>query len=131
MKKISKMVSILAFGVILASNAAYAASTDYNFQLPSTGSKYTNDVYKQTVSKVTTNDATYIGWEGSEIDCWTCSTDNKVLSAKSTYSDTGTVSMYMAQSLANDYIGNPVNMKIKTSTSTMHACNVRGSFDPS
>ncbi|OOM82426.1 hypothetical protein CLPUN_01280 [Clostridium puniceum] len=130
MRKISKMVAIAAFGIILASNAAYAASTDYSFQLPSRGSKTTNDVYKQTRGRVATNNATYVGWAGTEINCWTCSTDNDELSAKSSYSKTGTVNMYMDQSSANDYIGNPVNMKIKTSTTTMHACDVRGSFDP-
>lgn len=130
MKKVSKMVAVVAFGIILASNAAYAASTDYNFQLPSRGSKTTNDVYKQTRGRATTNNATYVGWEGTEINCWVCSTDDDKLSAKSSYSKPGSVSMYMDASLASDYIGHPVNMKIKTSTTTMHACDVRGSFDP-
>lgn len=130
MKKISKIVAMGAFAVILASNVAYANSTSYDFRLPATGSKHTSDVNKQTNEKSQTNDVNYLGWEGTEINCWTCSTDDDELTSKASFSETGNVYMYMPQNLANDYVGNPVNMKLKTSTSTMHKCDISGEFDP-
>lgn len=131
MKKISKICSICIMGIMAMSSIAHAESIDYSFRLPATGSRSTDNAYKETDDRYATNYVDYLGWEGSKINSWVCDNDGTKISVKSSFTGTGSVDMYMGKDEAEENEGAYVYMKIKTSGGTMHKCDINGEFDPS
>ena len=86
-KIISSMLALVLFFSV--SKIAFAATTNFNVQLPTTGSKTSNDVLKETSNTYATYNCSYFGWPGSGVDMWVQNTSNSDLSSKSNFSGTG------------------------------------------
>ena len=126
-KIISSMLALVLFFSV--SKIAFAATTNFNVQLPTTGSKTSNDVLKETSNTYATYNCSYFGWPGSGVDMWVQNTSNSDLSSKSNFSGTGVKYMYLSSTTANKYKGQRVHMKAKTDSSTWPACDIIGVFD--
>jgi len=134
MKLRKKLMLGLASAIIIGSisQVAYAATISYSLPLPFSGTKDTASTVKQTNDRDAYNYADYIGWSGSTIICWIAAQqDSKQISQDSSYSGTGTVYMYYQSPYQDWYEGHDVKMRAKVSTTTLHACNISGRFNPS
>lgn len=70
-KKNAAIAVLCVLGIAMISKIAYAkGSVGYNFSLPTYGSRFTDSVTKDGRSSEACNEATYIGWSGSTINCW-------------------------------------------------------------
>ncbi|MBB6625572.1 hypothetical protein H7E67_19415 [Clostridium gasigenes] len=129
MKKFRKTLSTLTLSVVavLLLSTVASATVDYNFQLPSTGSKYTEFENKSGSGSTAYNYADYVGWSDT-INCWVNDNSSNQLTGASAYNRASTVSMYYAGSNGSNYYGHQVQMQIKTGTAIFHDIDVRGRF---
>ena len=132
MKKVSKIVTATVASLLVFSSLAFARETNwdnyisYDFTVPATNYATSDAITKQTDSTGLLNDVKYFGWEGSTLYSWVYKNGN--ISSRTDIEDTGNHYMYLMQSVAKDYKGKTVRLKIKTSTTTMHECDIRGYF---
>ncbi|MBD7909977.1 hypothetical protein [Clostridium cibarium] len=132
MKKISKIVATTVVGLLAFSGLAnvkaadWNAYTNYDIRVPQFNYATTEAVHKTTNSTEMKNFVNSFGWSGSTIYTWVYK--NSELSARTDVTGTGSYSMRIAQNLANQYRGGYIRLKLKTSPTTMHACDVSGEF---
>ncbi|MPQ45083.1 hypothetical protein [Clostridium tarantellae] len=116
----------------LLSSIVYSTgnSAEYDYRLPSLGTRYTNLAIKQSQSNIAHNECDYFGWEGSTVLCWVNQDNNGQLTPTSSFKRTGNILMYYDNNIAKSYWGWKVNMGLKTSSDTWHQCDVHGFFTP-
>ncbi|MBC2399248.1 hypothetical protein BD780_004189 [Clostridium tetanomorphum] len=129
-KKNAAIAVLCVLGIAMISKIAYAkGSVGYNFSLPTYGSRFTDSVTKDGRSSEACNEATYIGWSGSTINCWVKSQETGGrLTSEASYTGTGNVRMYYGGNLGSEYYGHSVSMGMKTSPGTLHPCDAIGKF---
>lgn len=134
MKKISKIITATVASLMVCSSLVYARNIDqnnyrdYDITLPSTGYSLTNAVTKSTDSTDMKDQVDYFGWTGSTVNSWVYSSKDGNLSARTDITKATGYTMRISQSLATEYVGNDIRLKLKTSTTTMHECDIRGTF---
>ena len=132
MKKISKIVAATVVGLLALSSlsnvkaADWNAYTDYEIRVPEHDFATTEVVHKTTNSTNMLNSVKSFGWAGSTIYTWVYK--NSQLSAQTDVTGTGSYNMRISQTLANQYNGGYLRLKLKTSPSTWNACDVSGRF---
>lgn len=131
MKKKVLSATVLAGSLLaIAAQFAYAASVEYNYRLPSTGTIYTSGVTKTLSSDYASNRVDYFGKPGKEIVFWVRNqADGKTISDSAYLTDKGSRSMkYFGP--GSNYLNKKVDMAIKTSISTWTEVDVSGEFFP-
>ena len=112
----------------MAKSTDYYNGVKYYITVPATNYATSDAVKKTTNSPDMVNDVTYFGWEGSTVYSWVFK--NSDLSSRTDITGTHPYNMRISQDFADKYKNQTVRLKLKTSTTTMHACDVNGKFYP-